>query len=71
MIRKLFIAVCLLPLMVQAQQSLHIEGQLTNLNTDTLLINSPAKGSYDTLVVKNGKIDVDLPLDNPDRKSVV
>ena len=65
MIRKLLTTLCLLPMVASAQQSLHIEGQLTNLNTDTLLINSPAKGSYDTLVVKNGKIDVDLPLDNP------
>lgn len=65
MIKKLLTTLCLLPMMASAQQTLHIEGQLTNLNTDTMLINSPAKGSYDTLVVKNGKFDVDLPLDNP------
>ena len=63
MIRKLLTTLCLLPMVASAQQSLRIEGQLTNLNTDTLLINSPAKGSYDTIVVRDGAFVVNVPLE--------
>ena len=63
MIKKLLTTLCLLPMMASAQQTLHIEGQLTNLNTDTLLINSPAKGSYDTIVVRDGAFVVNVPLE--------
>lgn len=65
MIRNLFIAVCLLPMMASAQQTLHIEGHLSDTRNDTLILSYPGIHEYHRIVMDNGRFTVEIPLNEP------